>query len=106
MKKLSNIILSFRFQCCKTNFIEKKEMKLLDRIWLPITGSLTSIGFKGIETSTNLEVPILQIPVVQDHSLWYYLLVGMFGALGGLMVKVIWSALKRWFPKQLKHLDQ
>ena len=78
---------------------------LIDRFWLPISGSVTSIGFKGIENATSLEVPILQIPVVQEHSLWYYMLIGIFGALGGLFVKIAWSALKRWFPRQLKHLD-
>jgi hypothetical protein len=79
---------------------------IIDRFWLPISGSVTSISFKGIEAATSLEVPILQIPVVQDHSLWYYLLIGVFGALGGLAVKIGWSCMERWFPKHLKHLDQ
>ena len=79
---------------------------LIDRFWLPISGSVTSISFKGIENAATLNTPLIQVPLFQEHSLWYYLLIGVMGAVGGLAVKITWSCMKRWFPKHLKHLDQ
>lgn len=80
-------------------------MKIADRLWLPLSGSIASIGFKGIETASTLDAPILSIPVVQEHTLGYYFLIGILGAAGGLVFKIIWSALKRKFPKHLKDID-
>lgn len=80
-------------------------MKIADRLWLPFSGALASIGFKGIETASTLDSPILSIPVVQEHTLGYYFLIGILGAAGGLVFKIIWSALKRKFPKHLKDID-
>lgn len=80
-------------------------MKVLDRLWLPISGAVASIGFKGIESATSIEAPILSIPVVEEHSVWYYFVIGVVGAAGGLVFKIIWSALKRKFPKHLKDID-
>jgi hypothetical protein len=79
---------------------------LIDRFWLPISGSVTSISFKGIENAASMDTPLLQVQLFQEHSLWYYLLIGVMGALGGLMVKIAWSCLKRSFPRYLKNLDQ
>ena len=79
---------------------------LIDRLWLPLSGSVTSIGFKGIETVKSFEAPILSVPVIQEHSLFYYLLVGAFGAIGGLLVKIAWCRLKKWFPRLLKDIDK
>ncbi len=81
-------------------------MKIADRLWLPISGSIASIGFKGIETATSIEAPILSTPTLQEHGLWYYFIIGIVGAAGGLVFKILWSAIKRRFPKQLRHIDQ
>lgn len=78
---------------------------LFDRLWLPISGSAASIGFKGIESTTSFDPTVLNIPA-PESNLFFYFGIGVLGAAGGLCVKIGWSCLKRWFPKYLKNLDQ
>ena len=77
--------------------------KFLSDIWMPVAGGSTALSFKGI---SNLS---LQTPEIIDASqqlkavtatepLIRYFWIGVIGAIGGLLVKVLWICLKRWIP--------
>ncbi|MDP2335929.1 MAG: hypothetical protein Q8N05_05685 [Bacteroidota bacterium] len=66
----------------------------------PLTGFIASITVKGSGDIAAMIEPLTQTPHLMD-----YFWVGFFGAVGGLMVKLIWSLLKKHFP-QLKKFDQ
>ena len=66
----------------------------------PLTGFIASVTVKGgADISTIVE------PIQQHLHLMDYFWVGVLGSIGGLLVKLIWSYLKRRFPN-LKNIDQ
>lgn len=81
--------------------------QLIDRAWLPVAGSISSISFKGIEEISKADFSLVQTPTVlsSEKSLFYYFLVGVMGALGGLALRLLWVQLKKWFPK-LKKMEK
>ena len=79
--------------------------EFISRTWMPLTGAGTSISFKGIEEiSTNPNIKDATQFIINHDPLWHYLLIGILGALGGLLFKIFWCWLKRKFPK-LQKLD-
>lgn len=70
-------------------------IETIKRLWLPASGSVSSITLTAIETPLTINI----------HFIFYYLLVGIVGALGGLLVKIAWGTLKRKYPT-LKNLDK
>lgn len=78
---------------------------ILQRAWLPIAGSISSIGVKGISASATSEPVTRVVEVSHQPDLMFYFLVGVAGAIGGLVVKIAWSAMKRCFPKLLENID-
>ena len=82
------------------------------RSWTPITGAVSSISFKGItDITANPEITDTAGQVARQAlnnpqpELITYLWIGMLGGLGGLLIKILWGCLKRWFPK-LKNIDK
>lgn len=79
----------------------------ISKYWTPVTGAMSSISFKGISDMTTSPVAEETIHQATSHqpALITYLWIGVLGALGGLMVKVIWGLLKHAFPS-LKNIDR
>lgn len=73
------------------------------RTWMPLTGAGTSLSFKSInEISTNPEIMDVSQLIINHEPMWHYLLIGILGAVGGLLFKIFWYWLKRLFPKLQK----
>jgi hypothetical protein len=87
--------------------------ELIQRIWMPVLGIISTLGFKQINDKTILSPDIAETvqhvtnyAVNEGHSsLLVYFWIGMLGAAGGLVLKIIWSLIKKWFPK-LKNIDK
>jgi len=84
----------------------------IQKYWTPTAGAISSLSFKGItditanpEITDTAEQVTQQALKNQQPELITYLWIGMLGGLGGLLIKILWSCLKRWFPK-LKNLDK
>ena len=78
---------------------------LLKKFWLPGAGSGTSLAYAKISTAQPtqeieniMDAAQQTVHVVADHSLFWYFLVGLAGALGGLALKILWTCLQNWFP--------
>ena len=77
--------------------------KILSDIWMPVAGGSSAISFKGI-TDLSIQTPEIMdatqqlIAVTTTEPLIRYFWIGVIGAIGGLLVKVIWICLKRWIP--------
>jgi len=71
------------------------------RYWTPTAGAISSISWKGItDISQSPEVAELaEKSLSHQPALMTYFLIGVVGALGGLMVKVAWGICKKFFPK-------
>jgi hypothetical protein len=87
--------------------------ELFQRIWMPILGTISTLGFKQINDKTILSPDIAEsaqqatnYSITEPHSsLLIYFWIGMLGAAGGLVLKIIWWLIKKWFPK-LKNIDK
>lgn len=86
---------------------------LFKRGWLVITGVLSSWTVKGISdlkqdtsimdaTEMAIDATHDLIMTTSDHTLLWYGAVGAVGALGGLLIRVLWGCLKMWFPSLQK----
>lgn len=66
-----------------------------------MAGAISSISWKGItDLSQSPEVAeIAEEAVKHEPTLMSYFLIGVVGALGGLLVKVGWGLCKKIFPK-------
>lgn len=73
----------------------------IQRYWTPTAGAISSISFKGInDISQSPEVANLAEQAAKhEPTLMSYFLIGVVGALGGLLVKVAWGMCKKLFPK-------
>lgn len=85
---------------------------LIERFWTPVLGAMSSVSVKGIvDLSANPDVSETADWVARkavtdpQHHLITYLWIGMLGALGGLIVKVLWGLCKKRWPK-LKNLEK
>lgn len=67
-------------------------------ISLDATGAIEPQAAKIIESAHNLAL-------ISPDQLLYYFVIGLVGAAGGLFLKIIWTLIKRIFPK-LKKLDK
>lgn len=63
----------------------------------PIVGFISSVGCKGVNDLQHVTSGV-NIP----PDLVKYFWIGVLGALGGLLVKIIWGCLKLWFPRLSK----
>ena len=77
--------------------------KFLSDIWMPIAGGSTALSFKGISNLSTQTPEIMDasqqlIAVTTTEPLIRYFWIGVIGAIGGLLVKVLWICLKRWIP--------
>jgi hypothetical protein len=86
------------------NFIQK--------YWTPTAGAISSLSFKGIsdintypELADTAEQVTRQALKNPQPELITYLWIGMLGGLGGLLIKIIWGCIKRFFPK-LNNIDK
>ena len=87
--------------------------ELIQRIWMPVLGTISTLSFKQINDKTILSPDIADTAqqvtnhsVNEPHSsLMIYFWIGMLGAAGGLVLKIIWCLIKKWFPK-LKNIDK
>ncbi len=87
--------------------------ELIQRIWMPILGTKSTLGFKQINDKTILSPDIAEsAQQVTNHainelhsSILIYFWIGMLGAGGELLLKIIWWLIKKWFPK-LKNIDK
>ena len=79
----------------------------IQRHWPPTAGAISSISWKGItDLSQSPEVANLAEQAVKhEPTLMSYFLIGVVGALGGLLVKIAWGVCKKVFPK-LKTIDK
>lgn len=78
---------------------------LIKKIWLPVTGSVSSLTLSATEAAAN-SPQILQVKsLISSNPLIDYFLIGVAGALGGLVVKVVWGLIKKTFPK-IKDIDK
>jgi hypothetical protein len=79
----------------------------IQRCWTPIAGAISSISWKGIsDISQSPEVTDLAEKAISNQpTLINYFLIGIVGALGGLLVKLAWGVCKKVFPK-LKTIDK
>ncbi|MCY1720143.1 hypothetical protein OU798_07305 [Prolixibacteraceae bacterium Z1-6] len=88
-------------------------MKNSQTIWMPATGFVSSVSIASVSNAQPvtedigeiIDVTHQAIATAPDHGVLWYLLVGFFGALGGLLLKIAWSLIKRKFPK-LQNLDK
>ncbi len=77
--------------------------KLIAEIWMPVAGGSTALSFKGI-SELSLQTPDIMdasqqlIAVSTADPLFRYFVIGVIGALGGLLVKVLWICATRWIP--------
>lgn len=73
----------------------------IQRYWTPTAGAISSISWKGInDISQSPEVANLaEQSVMHEPTLMNYFLIGIVGALGGLLVKLAWGMCKKIFPK-------
>jgi hypothetical protein len=73
----------------------------IQRYWTPTAGAISSISWKGItDISQSPEVAeIAQKSLSDQPTLINYFLIGIVGALGGLLVKLAWGLCKKLFPK-------
>jgi hypothetical protein len=80
---------------------------LIQRYWTPTAGAISSISWKGItDLSQSPEVAKLAEHSLNNQpTLMSYFLIGVVGALGGLLVKVAWGLCKKFFPK-IKNIDK
>lgn len=76
-------------------------------LWMPLTGAGASISAKGItDISTTPDLMDATHKLIITHEpMWHYLVIGILGALGGLIFKILWYWLKRRFPK-LQNIDK
>jgi hypothetical protein len=59
----------------------------------PFLGCISSIGVKG---ANDIQEAVAGINVSPD--VMKYFIIGALGALGGLIVKILWGCLKLWIP--------
>jgi hypothetical protein len=88
--------------------LKHKMMKdFFRRYWTPAWGAVSSLSFKGIsDISQSPEVAeIAEQSLSHQPKLMSYFLIGVAGALGGLLVKIAWGVCKKVFPK-LKNIDK
>jgi hypothetical protein len=81
-------------------------------IWMPLVGSISSLSFKKISDEViyspdviDSAARIAKYAESENKSLMQYFLIGVVGAAGGLVLKITWGCIKRWFPK-LKNIDK
>jgi hypothetical protein len=90
--------------------------EFIDRTWMVFTGMFSSLGIKGfsdilsdstiVDTANKVTEKAIQHQLVGDMPpLITYFWIGVLGALGGLLIKILWGCLKKWFPK-LKNIDK
>jgi hypothetical protein len=79
----------------------------IQRHWPPTAGAISSISWKGItDLSQSPELTeIAEQSLRNQPTLMSYFLIGVVGALGGLLVKIAWGVCKKVFPK-LKNIDK
>ena len=80
----------------------------IQRAWTPIAGAVTSLSFKAgadISQKTPEIIDSIQQAQHQGPELINYFYIGILGAIGGLLVKILWGLVKSIFPK-LKILDK
>lgn len=79
---------------------------LIKKFWLPVAGFFTSITVSATEQTQTQICNIMKTEnLINTNPLTYYFLIGLAGAAGGLVIKIIWGMLKRKFPK-LKNIDK
>lgn len=71
----------------------------------PATGFLTSVSVKGVQDLTEATDKLITAGPSPEHTIMVYFLIGIAGALGGLLVKISWGIIKRKFPK-LQNIDK
>jgi len=80
--------------------------EFFSRTWLSFVGAGSTLSFKSISAQINPGDIMEHTEIIyQTHSpMWEYFVIGILGALGGLIVRLLWCGVKQQFPK-LKKLD-
>ena len=78
-------------------------IQIIKHFWLPVAGSGTALSFKGISEISTQTPEIMDatqqiIAATTTEPMIRYFWIGVLGAVGGLLVKIIWMCLKRWIP--------
>lgn len=72
----------------------------MNKLKFPLTGMVTSVGYQGAADVTDV---INQVSSTVDFG--KYFLIGVAGAVGGLLVKIIWGLIKKMVPS-LNNIDK
>lgn len=67
----------------------------MKRIFEPVVGCFSSVGVAGAKDIAE---------GINNPDVMVYFWIGVLGALGGLLVKLIWGCMKLWFPT-LRKID-
>ena len=80
--------------------------EFFSRTWLSFVGAGSTLSFKSISAQIKPGDIMEHTEIIyQTHSpMWEYFVIGILGALGGLIVRLLWCGVKQQFPK-LKKLD-
>ena len=80
--------------------------EFFSRTWLSFVGAGSTLSFKSISAQINPGDIMEHTEIIyQTHSpMWEYFVIGILGALGGLIVRLLWCWIKIKYPK-LKKLD-
>lgn len=83
---------------------------LIKKIWMPAAGSGTSVSI-AVQSNAQITNPDIEsimdatqqaLHVVNDHTFFWYFLIGIAGAMGGMVFKIFWTVLCNkfsWFRK-------
>ena len=78
---------------------------MIKKVWLLFAGAGTSITVSASKITGNIHLFFNTADMLQNHPFLYYFLIGLAGAAGGLVIKIVWGCIKRMFPK-LKNIDK
>ncbi len=70
----------------------------MKKYYEPVVGFVSSVGVKGVNDIH--QVTTMGVNISPDLVKYFW--IGVLGALGGLLVKIIWGCLKLWFPRLSK----
>jgi len=72
---------------------------MLSQLSFPIAGATASLSFASVSNVSLLAGTVqLNVLIVNTQTLLFYILIGILGALGGLLFRMFWCLLKRKFP--------
>mgnify|MGYP006995619332 CR=1 FL=1 len=81
--------------------------ELIQRPGSLLLGAGSTISYKGLSNIQINHDLIDPTQIILHHDpMWHYLIIGVLGALGGLIFKIVWHLLKRKYPKLKNLVDE